>query len=115
MNDQWQTYRDGRPALRTRRFPSLALQAGIFVFAVAVATLGARAQDARPARLQFLADFEIAPNKESVGDYLTSLHPSTEERKVLERLVAELGSDSYVRREAATDQLLRRTLGCRPL
>ena len=101
------------PALRRMvRFPSLALQAGVLVLAIS-ATLPA--QDSLPSNLKLLQDFEIAPTKESVGDYLSSLHPSPQERELLAKLVAELGHESYAQRETASRQLLRRPTGVIPI
>ena len=58
-----------------------------------------------------LAEFDIAPAKESIAKYLQSLRPSPEERKLLEDWVAQLGSEQFEQREAAARQLLRRPAG----
>lgn len=68
-----------------------------------------------PGHLKRLADFDIFPTSESVGEYLTSLHPSPKEREILEALVARLGDEGYSEREAATKQLLRRPAGVMPV
>lgn len=95
---------------RMVQFRSLALQACVLALAVPV-----WAQDPLPPNLKLLQDFEIAPTKESVGDYLISLHPSTQERELLAKLVAELGHESYTQRETASRQLLRRPTGVIPI
>jgi HEAT repeats len=97
----------GNSASRPRRcFASLALQVCVLALA---APLGA--QDTLPANLRLLQEFEIAPTKESITDYLVSLHPSPQEFDLLGQLVSELGSESYAQRESATRQLLRRPTG----
>jgi hypothetical protein len=73
------------------------------------------AQDPLPSNLKLLQEFEIAPTKESVTEYLVSLYPSPQERELLANLVAELGNDSYAQRESATRQLLRRPTGVIPV
>ncbi|MCE9525921.1 MAG: HEAT repeat domain-containing protein [Planctomycetales bacterium] len=74
-------------------------------------SIPAFAQDTLPSNLKLLQEFEISPTKESVSDYLISLHPSPQDRELLGKLVAELGSDNYSQRESATRQLLRRPSG----
>ena len=93
-----------------RRCSSLALQACVLALAVPLC-----AQDTLPPNLKLLQEFEIAPTKESVSDYLISLYPSPQERELLANLVAELGNDSYAQRESASRQLLRRPTGVIPI
>jgi hypothetical protein len=104
---------EGPASQRWRRCFSLARQAGVIALQACVLALAvpALAQDSLPANLKLLQEFEIAPTKEAVSDYLISLHPSPQERELLGKLVAELGNDSYAQRESASRQLLRRPTG----
>ena len=104
----------GKPALLGGGgIPSFARQAGVVALQACVLALATSvaAQDTLPSNLKLLQEFEIAPTKEAVSDYLISLHPSPQEREMLSKLVAELGNESYAQRESASRQLLRRPTG----
>jgi hypothetical protein len=58
-----------------------------------------------------LAKYEVEPTTESIAAYLSSLSPSAEHQQELAALVAQLGDESYARREAATRQLLQQPTG----
>ena len=69
---------------------SLALQASVWATLFLVLPAVAQEPITLPANLKLLQEFEIAPTKESVADYLISLYPSPQEREMLEKLV-EIG------------------------
>jgi hypothetical protein len=57
--------------------------------------------------VQQLAKYDIAPTAESLTGYLHSLSPSPAQQQVIQRLIGQLGDESYLTRESATRSLLR--------
>jgi hypothetical protein len=58
-----------------------------------------------------LAKYGIEPTAESIAAYLQSLTPSDAHQLALQKLIEQLGDDSYSRRETATRELVRQPTG----
>jgi len=65
--------------------------------------------------VQHLANYGIEPTAESLAAYLKSLTPSSEQQQALQKLIGQLGDDSYPAREAATRELVRQPAGLNEL
>lgn len=65
--------------------------------------------------LEQLTKYGIEPTAESITAYLKSLTPSAEHQQVLQKLIGQLGNDSYLTREAATKELVRQPAGLNDL
>ena len=65
--------------------------------------------------VQQLARYGIEPTAEAISAYLKSLTPSNEQQQVLQKLIVQLGNESYAAREAATRELLRQPTGLNDL
>ncbi len=83
--------------------------AAALVLRTAIASESDDAAKLRP-HVQRLAEYGLAPTRESLGAYLQSLDPSPEQRAELQALVAQLGADQFARREQA-GALLQRKIG----
>lgn len=62
-----------------------------------------------------LARYGVEPTAESIAAYLQSLTPSDAHQQVLQKLIEQLGDDSYSRRELATRELIRQPTGLNDL
>lgn len=58
-----------------------------------------------------LAKYQIEPTVESLADYLQSLLPTTDHQQAMQRLIDQLGDESYATRETATRQLMQQPTG----
>jgi outer membrane protein assembly factor BamB len=61
--------------------------------------------------VQQLAKYGIEPTADSISAYLKSLTPSSEQQQSLQKLIGQLGDESYTAREAATRELVRQPSG----
>jgi hypothetical protein len=65
--------------------------------------------------VQQLAKYGIEPTAESIAAYLKSLTPSSAQQQALQKLITQLGDDSYAAREVATRELVRQPSGLNEL
>ncbi len=65
--------------------------------------------------VQQLAKYGIEPTGESIAAYLKSLTPSSEQQQALQKLIGQLGDESFAAREAATRELVRQPSGLNDL
>lgn len=65
--------------------------------------------------VQHLSRYGIEPTAESIAGYLKSLSPSDDQKQTLQKLIGQLGDDSYAAREAATRELVRQPSGLNEL
>jgi HEAT repeat protein len=61
--------------------------------------------------LEQLQQYDLQPTADSLGAYLTSLHPSPQQRRQLVALTQQLGSPDFAVREAAARQLQQQAAG----
>jgi hypothetical protein len=65
--------------------------------------------------VQQLAKYGIEATAESIAAYLKSLTPSSTQQQALQKLITQLGDDSYAAREVATRELVRQPTGLNEL
>ncbi|QDU30971.1 HEAT repeat protein [Anatilimnocola aggregata] len=58
-----------------------------------------------------LAKYDIQPTAESIADYLQSLLPTADHQRAMQKLIHQLGDESYAQRESATRQLMQQPAG----
>ncbi len=54
-----------------------------------------------------LAEFSVTSDAKGIGNYLKSLHPTSDTQKTIAKYIAQLSDDEFVVREGAMKQLLR--------
>ena len=92
----------GAAARSLKAHASVAALAGLVALRAA---LGQAADDTHA--VVTLKQHGIQPTAESVGQYLRGLHPGPDARAEMTALVQQLGDQDFLKREAATKQLLR--------
>jgi hypothetical protein len=80
----------------------------------ALAAPAGRGAEPSPA-VRRLAEYKLEPTTESLGRYLTSLHPTPEREHELRGLIAQLDDADFARRESAMRELTRQVDGLAPL
>lgn len=92
----------------TRPSTSRSALATLLCSVVLAATCSAAENDVY---LEQLARYGIEPNPESLTAYFRSLTPSDSHQLVLQKLIGQLGDESYLARENATRELIRQPTG----
>ncbi|WP_425615723.1 PQQ-binding-like beta-propeller repeat protein [Anatilimnocola sp. NA78] len=90
------------------RFTSAAVFCCALLWSVAGEKLQADEVDVY---VQQLAKYQIEPTADSLGEYLQSLLPTADHQQAMQRLIDQLGDESYLTRENATRQLMQQPTG----